>query len=44
MPEPVRAQTVAAWGVLPQQVLDHYESLLPPTHSSRRRHNLTLAL
>ena len=44
VPEPVRAQTAAAWDALLAPVLDHYEGLPPPAHGRRRGHNLALAL
>ncbi|MCY3659589.1 MAG: IS66 family transposase, partial [Caldilineaceae bacterium] len=44
VPEPVRAQTAAAWDALLTPVLDHYESLPPPARGRRRGHNLALAL
>ena len=44
VPEPVRAQTAAAWDALLAPVLDHYESLPPPARGRRRGHNLALAL
>ena len=42
VPEPVRAQTAAAWDALLAPVLDHYESLPPPARGRHRGHNLAL--
>ena len=46
VPAAVRAETAAAWDVLLAPVLEHYESLPPPTRgrSRRRGHNLARAL
>ena len=46
VPEAVRAETAAAWDVLLKPVLEHYESLPPPTRGRGRRrgHNLAQAL
>ena len=46
VPEDVRAETAAAWDALLKPVLEHYESLPPPTRGRGRRrgHNLALAL
>ena len=44
VPEPVRAQTAAAWDALLAPALDRYESLPPPARGRRRGHNLARAL
>ena len=46
VPEAVRRETAAAWEALLKPVLEHYESLPPPTRGRGRRrgHNLALAL
>ena len=46
VPAAIRAATAAAWDALLKPVLEHYESLPPPTRGRRRRrgHNLALAL
>ena len=46
VPEAVRKETAAAWNALLEPVLNHYESLPPPTRGRGRRrgHNLALAL
>ena len=46
VPDALRAQTAASWDALLAPVLDHYESLPPPTRGRRRRrgHNLARAL